>query len=47
MARFYYEFSESHHWWHVFDRRLDKRIAICDRHDDAERIVDALNAVRC
>jgi hypothetical protein len=43
MPRFYYEFSESNQRWHVFDRRLSRRLAICYRHDDAEKIVDALN----
>ncbi|MGZ5987428.1 MAG: hypothetical protein ACXWLZ_00125 [Rhizomicrobium sp.] len=54
MPRFYYEFLErvpggwqiARRRYYIFDRRYgsDQYIAICDRHDDAETIVNALNA---
>jgi hypothetical protein len=47
MPRFYYEFCEleDDSWIYcVYDRRHgDDEIARCERGDDAERIVDALN----
>lgn len=55
MARFYYEFvelestgDESREFTYVLydGQRGDQELARCDRHDDAQKIVDALNAYK-
>ncbi|WP_316397310.1 hypothetical protein [Bradyrhizobium sp. 33ap4] len=51
MARYYYEHVEliDDTWTYaIYDRRLgsEQDIARCDRGDDAERIVAALNVVK-
>lgn len=54
MKRYYYETPELSSKWRVFDRlrgspdryasRDSRAVALCDRKDDAEMIVDALNS---
>lgn len=53
MNRFYYEFVElestgdAEFTYVLYDnRRGDQELARCDRHDDAQKIVDALNAYK-
>jgi hypothetical protein len=54
MPRFYYEYAEletgddTPDWTYiVYDRQHgEQEVARCDRSDDAEKIVDALNAYR-